>query len=321
MWNLRHVLLLCSVLPALSGQGQDPASLLSTGDSLIRTGHYQKALDAFDEAVKVAPSAATYSARARAYFAMDRIDRFVSDVQRAIALDSMYAEANYQRALYAYQGEDFPSAERYATRGLENAEDAALRTQLLLLRGQTRAELHSGISAAEDLREGLKARPDDIEANATLARVLDEMHDHEGALPVLAHLCELEPENVGHWTNRGFELAALDRHEDALAMYAKALDIDKDEPVALSDRAYSLLKLGREDEAMKDVEKSLRYYPANAFALRTRALLRLRKGDRDKACSDLSLARILGGVDDVDALIQEHCNNLPRERRQEPSRR
>lgn len=280
----------------------------------MRSGHYQKALSSFNDAVEHAPNATTYSARARAYFAMDRIDRFAEDVQRALSLDSTHAEANYQRALYAYQGEDLRAAERYSSRGLGYVKDEALHNQLLLLRGQARAELHEDLKAVDDLREGLKDRPDDIEANATLARVLDALHDHEDALVVLAHLCELEPDNVGHWTNRGFELASLDRHEEALAMYAKALEIDKDEPVALSDRAYSLMELGRNDEAMKEVEKSLRFYPANAFALRTRALLRMRKGDREKACSDLSLARILGGVDDIDALIQEHCGNLPQER-------
>ena len=95
---------------------------------------------------------------------------------------------------------------------------------------------------------------------------------------------------------------------------SEALGIDRDEPVALSNRASALMNLGRNDEALKDVDRSLRYYPANAYALRTRALLRLRKGLLEKACADLSLARILGGVEDVDALIQEHCSSVPERR-------
>jgi DNA primase len=37
------------------------------------------------------------------------------------------------------------------------------------------------------------------------------------------------------------------------------------------------------------------------------ALLYLAKGEREKACNDLSLAKILGTVPEVDQLIQEHC--------------
>ena len=90
-------------------------------------------------------------------------------------------------------------------------------------------------------------------------------------------------------------------------MFDHALILDKDEPVARSNRAYCLLKLGREQEAMTDVERSLKAYPANPWALRTRALLYLNKGEREKACSDLSLAKILGDVPEVDKLVQEHC--------------
>jgi regulator of sirC expression with transglutaminase-like and TPR domain len=92
-----------------------------------------------------------------------------------------------------------------------------------------------------------------------------------------------------------------------MMMIEKALALDKDEPVALSNRAYVNLKLGREQDAWSDIERSLRSYPSNPHALRTRALLRLRKGERSKACEDLTLAKALGDVAEVDALIKEHC--------------
>ena len=247
------------LLGCTAATAQSVEQLMAEGDCLLAQERYSKAIDAYSQAIAARPSADTYAARARAWYAMDRAD-------------------------------------------------------LLLARGEALAELRRPEMAIADLRDGLAVIPEDLEANRTLARMLDETGDHEGALVVLERLCTLEPRNPGHWTNRGFELSRLGRWNDALAMFEQALSIDRDEPVALSNRAYALLNLGRNVEAWKDVERSLRFYPANSFALRTRALLRLRKGDLEKACADLSLARILGGVSDVDALIQEHCGAVPNRR-------
>ncbi|MEO8590927.1 MAG: hypothetical protein ABI432_16235, partial [Flavobacteriales bacterium] len=75
------------------------------------------------------------------------------------------------------------------------------------------------------------------------------------------------------------------------------------------------LKTDRDKEAWSDVERSLRSYPSNAHALRTRAILRLRKGEREKACEDLTLAKALGDVPEVDQLIKDNCASTPAPRK------
>ncbi|HEY0977094.1 MAG TPA: tetratricopeptide repeat protein [Flavobacteriales bacterium] len=298
---------LLALFHGLSGLGQDAGRAIATGDSLMALGRPQKALAAYNAAVKATPSAASYSARARAWMELDRLDKYLGDVNEALVLDSMHVEANYQRALYAYRGEDRHAAERLATRGLERAT-GELRRKLLVVRGMARSELRRHAGAIADLREGLGERTDDRPALQALAASLDQAKDHEGSLRVMEILCAVAPDDIGNWTNRGYELAQLGRHAEALEIYAKALAMDKDEPTALSNRSWSLLQLGREDEAMADVERSLRGYPSNPFALRTRAMIRLRRGQREKACADLSLAKILGEVPQVDQLLKEHCD-------------
>ena len=128
-----------------------------------------------------------------------------------------------------------------------------------------------------------------------------------------------KPWDVGHWSNRGYELTMLGRYDEALDMIEKALSIDKDEPVALSNRAYVYTLLDRDAEAWSDVERSLRNYPANPFALRTRAILRIRKGERAKACEDLTLAKALGGVPDVERLVKENCDTSATPEKEEVS--
>ncbi len=287
--------------------GPAAAWLVVEGDSLLRLEKPQKAVDKYTQAIDMEPSAANYSARARGWYQLERMDRFLLDTEKALKLDSTHAEANYQRAMYAFRSEDYRLTERLCSRALDHGAKHTLRDQALILRGEARAELKKTKEAIADLKAGLGDKTQDPAALKTLARMHDVNKDHAASLYVLEKLCVIEPNDIGNWTNRGFELASLGRYEEALTIYGKALALDKDEPTALSDRAYTYYKLDRHPEAWSDVERSLRSYPSNAFALRTRALLLMAKGERDKACADLNLARIIGGVPEVEQLIGKNC--------------
>jgi len=287
---------------------QEARILILKGDSLLDLEKPQRALEYFDKAIAKDASATSYLARAQAWFVMDRMDRFLMDVEQALRKDSTSANAHYQRGLYAMRAEDPGKAEHHATKAHDLATQPLLKAQALILRGEARSELKRYSTAIDDLEKGLAGSSTDPEALKVLGRLYDQEGRHEDALHVLEQLCSIEPGQVGHWSNRGFELTMLGRYDEALTMIEEALSIDKDEPVALSNRAYVYMKLDREKEAWSDVERSLRSYPANPFALRTRAMLHLRKGEGGKACEDLTLAKALGGVEEVERLIKENCD-------------
>jgi tetratricopeptide (TPR) repeat protein len=312
---LRSQFALALVLLAASVVAQETTALLATGDSLMLASKPQRALDVYEQAVKQDGTAQAYLGRAKAHFALNRSDRFLLDVERALGLDSTLAEAHYLRALYALRGQDMPMAEQHAHTAINLTPDGPLRNRSLLIRGLARADLKMHDRAITDLEAAMAGGVEDLEALNVLARLYDSAGRHADALRVLERLTALEPGEVGHWSNRGFELLQLGRHEEALEMVERALSLDKDEPVALSNRAYIRYHMGRYKEATRDVERSLRFYPANAYALRTRALLRLRKGDRTKACEDLTLAKVLANIAEVDALVKEHCASTPAQQR------
>jgi tetratricopeptide (TPR) repeat protein len=312
--KFRSALLFLVLALAAVGRAQDAARLVAQGDSLLAIGRAQKAADRYTAAIALAPTAPNYAARARAWMNMDRMDRMLLDCEKALKADSLNPEACLLRAIYAFRSEDHRTAERMATRALEHGAKAGQRGQALLIRGQARTELKDHNGAVGDLREGLGNRTEDRDAMRSLARALDALGDHAGSLAVLEQLCAVQPDDIGNWTNRGYELAALGRYDEALTIYGEALALDKDEPTVLSNRAWTLWKLGRNDEALKDVDRSLKSYPANPYALRTRALLLLAKGHRERACNDLQLARIIGGVPEVNALIDAHCAGMPPKR-------
>lgn len=305
--SIGAALLVCG----MGAHAQEAAQLIARGDSLLAVGKLAKAVENFDKALKLQPDARSYAARASAWYAMDEPDRMLEDLDKALKLDSISPEGNYQRALYAMRGLSWTTAEIHADRAVRHATREPLRSQALIVRGEARAELKRTSTALSDLEEGTRSVPNDAGALKVLARLYDVNNQHEKALRVLDHLCLLEPNEMGHLVNKGFELALLGRHPEALEVYAQAAKFDSDEPVLLSNRAYSLMELGRDDEALRDVKRSLNQESGNAFALRTRGLLYLRHSEHDKGCEDLNLSRIIEPSPEADALIVAHCGGIP----------
>lgn len=299
--------LVCLLGLARSVAAQDAATLIAQGDSLLAQGKHQKALEKFDAALKQEPTPPAYLARARAFQQMGRMDRFLLDVEKVLRMDSMSADAHFLRTQYAHKANDPERVDMHGTRALALSSDALVRHEVWYMRGMARAESGDVQGAIADLEALMAAGNAEIDVMRTMARLYDAAGRHEDALKLLERLCELEPHQVGHWSNRAFELTMLDRFDEALPMIERALEYDKDEPVALSNRAYINYRTGRRLEAWSDVERSLRSYPMNPYALRTRALLRLADGATERACEDLTLAKAIGGVAGVEQLVQEHC--------------
>jgi len=307
-------LLLAGMSQSDTAQAQSVQLLLIRADSLLDADKPQRALDVYDQAVKREATPATLLGRARAYQKLNRMERFVQDVDRALRLDSTNGEAHFQRGIYSLQANDSDRAEFHGERAIRYARSNHWKALALNVRGEARAERKHYAEAAADLAEAWALGLEDITAMRTLARLYDGEGQYAESLKVLERLCELDPGDMGNWTNRANELNQLGRYEEAIGIADRALTSDKDEPVGLSHKAYALAKLERDSEAWPVLDRSLRNYPSNPFALRTRAILRLRKGDRAKACDDLSLAKALAEIPEVDRLLQEHCGGSQRKR-------
>lgn len=297
-----------------AAQAQNAKALIMEGDRLLTGNSPGKAMDKFNAALEIEPNAEAYAARARGWYFQGKFDKFLEDVGHALKLDSTHAKANYQRAAYALRMDDHAGAIDFATRALASDLPPDLRKRALVVRGEAEAATGQKDKAIQDLTEGLEGNNEDLGAMKVLARLQDAAGNPGASLEVLERLCQLEPSDIGNWSNRGYELNELERYEEALQVFDRALQMDKDEPVVLSNQAYALLKLDRDKEAMAAVNRSLKADRVNPYALRTRAVLYLRSGNRDKACTDLTLAKAMGGAPEVDSLVKQHCGSPQRKR-------
>ncbi len=286
---------------------QNANTLIAEGDSLLESNSANKAMEKYNAALNLGATSDAYAARARGWFTLGKYDKFMADVRSALGLDSMNVKANYQRAAYAARSEDHFNTVLFATHVINIGTDSLLTAKSFVLRGEAEAALGMSDQAIADLAKGLKGNIEDLLAMKTLARLYDKTGDPGSSLLVLEKLCALQPDDIGNWTNRGYELSRLERYAEAMQVLDQALAIDKDEPVVLSNKAYAQFKLGLDADAFTNVNRSLKSDPTNPYALCTRAMLYLRKGDRKKACNDLSLSKAMGGAPEVDSLIKENC--------------
>ncbi len=312
MTTARYTILFCAFLAAVwaCAQSNSTRLLIYQGDSLLEAGQGAKAMQKYNAAVAADASAEALAARARGWYFQGKFPKFLADVDRSLALDSLHPQANFQRAQYAARTEDHAATIRYTTKAMHGAMKPTMRRQALILRGEAEAASGKPEQAIEDLREGIDDRLEEYAALKVLAKALDDAGRPAESLEVMEKLCAAQPNDIANWSNKGFELNRLERYTEAAQALDRALELDKDEPVVLSNKAFTLLKLDRDEEAMTLVNRSLRGDAANPYALRTRALLYLRKGDREKACNDLSLSKAMGASSDVDGLIKQNCAGI-----------
>ena len=304
--RILSVIALC--FPAQFIQAQEAGPWIQKGDSLLSAGQSRKAIASYTTAIELdRRSVSAYEGRARAYLDLEQLDRFVLDVDQVLRMDTASFQGHLLKATYAIRGEDLNTAEHHAARAIAFAPDDKGRGEALLISGMAKAVYKDPGPAILDLEAGLASGADQLEARAVLARLYDTAGRHAEALDLLEDLCEAEPKNIAHWSNRGYELYKLKRYDEALDILAQALRIDKDEPVTLNNQAQVLLAKGSYKEAMRAVEHSLRSAPAHAHALKTRALIHFQLGEKEKGCADLADARTIGGIADLIQLIESHC--------------
>ena len=78
---------------ALQENSADADATRGKGNALVGLGRYDEALAAFEQAVALAPQAATYTSMGNVLAALWRYDEAVAAYQQALRLDGMYAPA------------------------------------------------------------------------------------------------------------------------------------------------------------------------------------------------------------------------------------
>jgi tetratricopeptide (TPR) repeat protein len=192
----------------------------------------EKALDYYNAALDISPSAAFYARRAEVYRLIGRYEEAAADIEAALTLDPELAEAWRQKALLsraqAAWGEALTAVDKLIE--LEPKDGAAY-----VLRAQIDAEgFGKLLQALVDYGQAISRDP--VFDKATL---------------------------VERWRI----LAKLGNWEEALLVGHKMASSGSEDPLRYYYRAWSLIQLGRIDEAIQMLFFGIQRYPDYPVAL------------------------------------------------------
>jgi tetratricopeptide (TPR) repeat protein len=213
----------------------------------------EEALDDFNNALELEPSAELYFRRGMTYTEQRHIKRAIADFDEAIRRDPNHAQAYLNRGLIAVMISDFERATSDAERAL--ALDPSL----------VRARFLRGVACGK------------------LGR-----HDQAGGDfdVVLSH----EPENARAHNHRGLAYAAEGKYEEAIAAYDEAIRLTPGLWAAYFNRGIAYHLNGDFDLAIAAFSRFLEHKPEHAQAYHYRGLSRQARGEYDEAIADFTEA-------------------------------
>lgn len=248
------LMLLCGAAAAFAQAGDlddegeaDPIKLFERGQDEHARGEFEKALEFYDEAIKLRPE---------------------------------FPEAEYQRATALISLGRVPEAEKALRRAVELRPTWATPNALLgdLLTHQKRFT-----EAEQALNQALKLEPKNPTALVALADLrLQTKPSREVLLPLLGQLRDATTgagTNVSLWLARGSVERALDDKPSALTSFERALSIDPKNVAAHVERAEIYASAGETERAIASARAAQRLAPISLYATSALARAYLRAGD------------------------------------------
>jgi tetratricopeptide (TPR) repeat protein len=271
-----------------------PRGLNLLGDIRLKQGDPRRALQAFDAAIRLAPSSAeALSNRAAALRAMGRLKDALAAVDRALRYRPGHGPAHFNRGnILLAQGRPEAAIAEY-DRALK--QKRVPTAEIRLNRGLALAARNRLIEALADFRQAQQLKPALADAYLGHANVLARLGRQKEALAVLGAGLAVAPESselLGLQSN----LLAKDRPADALAATERALEHNPEDASALAARATALRKLKRFDDALAAADAAVRLTPSDHRGHIERGLVLGEMGRYADQLEALQTAEGLGGA-------------------------
>jgi tetratricopeptide (TPR) repeat protein len=188
----------------------------------IKSGNPEDIVRVYDRFIAFEPSLPTaYSARAdmKARQA-GKQEEALRDYTNAIARDSLYLDAYFNRGLLYYNQSRFKEA-------------------------------------AADFAGAAKSNPDYYQAHFNLAISQCNMNDYKGSIPSFTKVIALKPDYQMAYMNRGIAYSRTNEPDKAVADYTKAIELNPKGADAYYNRAIVEMQRGNRDKGCQDLRKAV----------------------------------------------------------------
>ena len=241
---------------------EDAIAQFFLGVAYGNLGHYDDAISAYREALRINPEDAyAWFNLGNAYRNLDRYDDAISAYREALRINPEDAEAwNNLGFAYGelYHYDDAISAYREALR--INPEEAESWYNF----GLAYYNLDRYDDAIAAYREALKINPEHANAWNNLGTAYDDINRYDDAIAAFREALRINPEYAYAWYNLGNTYDDLGRYDDAIVAYREALRINPEEAYAWYNLGIAYLNLDRYDDAIAAWREALRINPEDA---------------------------------------------------------
>ncbi|MGA7494754.1 MAG: tetratricopeptide repeat protein [Syntrophobacteraceae bacterium] len=251
---------------------------LNTGQKLLESGRYEKALSAIDKAIDL------QNGRIEAWYgkgiALGNLGRYEEALEacyKVIELSPDHAEA------WHGSGAMLSKLNRHEEAILSLDKVIALKpdgSEAHYHRGISLCQLHSEKKALEAFDKAIHLNPDYVEALYARGALLCRLTRYEEAVKDFNTVIQLKPNHVEALLANGFALDWLNRNEEALQAFDRLIQLKPESTEAWGGRAVALSKLDRNKEALEALDKVITFNPNHAAAWLDKGRL-LQNLDRD----------------------------------------
>jgi tetratricopeptide (TPR) repeat protein len=262
--------------------------------ALIETQHYDQALAACDEAIRLNPTfTGAYAIRGKIFEFLQRYQEALTSFDAAIQLE--------------------PAADLYTLRGrmlirLGRHEEAlaafeqALRMELgdkaaaYRYKSETLLDLHRPEEALSAAEQAIHLGPSSAEGYYFKGRALSDLKRYEEALAALEIATQIAPANPYILNVKGNVLSMLKRHQESLAAYERAIQLAPTIAALHLNRARTLQDLKRYQEALIAARQAIQLDPTSGDAYSTEGDALKGLGRTGEAKQSYKKARDLGAT-------------------------
>lgn len=274
----------------IDSRSPDALNLFRRAAAEEALGNSEKALDLYDQAIRLDPKApmaflargVLLAGRKRAY------ERAIADFDKVLALEPDNVQALIRRGdAYGQLGD--------TARGLADLDRA-----IALAPGYSQGYFHRGLlrnrnnelqAALGDYDAAVQRGPRNVGALTSRAAIYSLERKLDLALRDLDAAIAIDAKNPNAYFNRGFARFAKGEYEKAIADYTSAIHLDEKFGLAYNNRCLALAVVGRElPKALADCDEALKLMPLNLDVRDTRGFVYLKLGDPALAAHDYNAA-------------------------------
>lgn len=233
--------------------GRVPAAYINRGVMFAETNQMHLALDDFNAAINLDPSALGYNNRGKAVKAMGQIEQAVADYTSAINLDPAYHLAYNNRGIaYKEMGRSENAIEDFSAAIKVKPDYAPAYTN----RGVVYGELGQLDRALADFTAAIMVNPFYSDAYVGRGLIFEKRGEFGRAVADYDRAITLSPFSADAYLNRGVVFERMNILDRAVLDYGKAIELKPDDYLAYRNRGAVFARLGKTEQASIDHQKA-----------------------------------------------------------------